>query len=432
VFEVLHVKVDPVFDGPGPSLAKLESAEVAAFAYVAAKPAPLFHGLSNGNSYGLHFLSVPLPMGKVPAYLPRQLTAADYPGLVGDDGPILTIGVNTVMVAANLLPGGERYRGVSDFVDVFFAQLPQLQKPPHHPKWKEVNPAAEFPGWKRFAPAAAWLGRQAAGGGAGDAAAGQKLAALVTSAAAKGLLPGDTVLEMVALPGGTFEMGSTDDPSEEPVHRVTIAPFSIARYPVTRRQWQQCVSARACAEIAGTGGDDAPMTNVSWDDAQSFVVWLQDVTKKRYRLPSEAEWEYAARAGTQTKYWWGNKVVRGMADCKGCGDPYDPRHVLKVANFPPNPFGLSDMAGTVAEWVADCRHKNYQGAPAVSSPWVGGDCRQHVLRGGSWQNDPSELRVSSRDFYDSGVRYGTHGFRPARSDEDTNAMSLVPRTGELR
>jgi formylglycine-generating enzyme required for sulfatase activity len=149
------------------------------------------------------------------------------------------------------------------------------------------------------------------------------------------------------------------------------------------------------------------------------------VTKDAYRLPSEAEWEYAARAGAKTRYWWGNEVVRGMADCKGCGASFDPHHTLKVGAFPPNPFGLNDMAGTVAEWVADCWHKNYHGAPEDGRPWDGGDCSQHVLRGGSWQNDPSELRAASRDAYDSGVRYLTHGFRPAHSDPSSPFAATV-------
>jgi formylglycine-generating enzyme required for sulfatase activity/class 3 adenylate cyclase len=220
--------------------------------------------------------------------------------------------------------------------------------------------------------------------------------------------------EMVSLPGGTFLMGSNEDVSEKPIHRVTIASFSIARYPVTVREWKECVAAAACADIAA-GDDNAPMANVSWDDARQFATWLNKAMNEDYRLPTEAEWEYAARGGTQTKYWWGNEPVLGMANCKGCGEPYDPRHPLKVGSFPPNPFGLHDMTGAVAEWVADCWHKDYSGAPAGNAPWIDGDCQQHVLRGGSWQNDPSYLRAASRDAYDTSVRYVTHGFRVARS-----------------
>jgi formylglycine-generating enzyme required for sulfatase activity/class 3 adenylate cyclase len=220
--------------------------------------------------------------------------------------------------------------------------------------------------------------------------------------------------EMVSLPGGAFQMGSGDDASEKPIHRVTIPPFSLARYLVTVRDWKECVAAGACAEIAA-GDDNAPMNNVSWSDAKQFVSWLAKSLNQNYRLPTEAEWEYAARGGTQTKYWWGNEVALGMANCKGCGEPYDPRRPLRVGSFPPNPFGLHDMTGAVAEWIADCWHKDYAGAPGNGSAWEETDCAKHVLRGGSWQNDASYMRAASRDSYDTSVRYVTHGFRVART-----------------
>jgi formylglycine-generating enzyme required for sulfatase activity/class 3 adenylate cyclase len=220
--------------------------------------------------------------------------------------------------------------------------------------------------------------------------------------------------QMVSLPGGSFLMGSDEDPSEKPIHRVTVKPFSIGKYPVTVGEWKACVAAGACAAIAA-GADRAPMTNLSWDDAMQYVTWLAKARNEAYRLPTEAEWEYAARGGHQTKYWWGNAVTLGMADCKGCGEPYDPRAPLPVGSFPPNPFGLYDMTGAVAEWVADCWHHNYQGAPAGGDVWEAADCSQHVLRGGSWENDPGYLRAASRDAYDGSVRYISHGFRLARS-----------------
>jgi formylglycine-generating enzyme required for sulfatase activity/TRAP-type uncharacterized transport system substrate-binding protein len=500
VLALLHVKVAPVFDDPPAALAKLKSGEVAAFAYVAAKPTALFDGL--GGADGMHFLSLPLASVPAGTYLPARLTAEDYPRLVSASAPVATIAVPMALVVTTLTPGNERYRAVEDFAQAFFDQLPRLQQAPHHPKWKEVDLAAEVPGWKRFGAADAWLQRRAVAKvrdekklfeafldsdaersgrpapsaqeknrlfeqyvrwrpDGGDAAAASAVAGTSMPATAaprpaprpaerqvaiatppapppppvsslrpaeKIRLPGGTPLEMVPLPGGTFLMGSNEDASEKPVHRVSVAPFSIARYPVTLRQWKECAAAGACAD-AGAGADDAPVTNVSWDDAQRFVAWLALVTKEPYRLPSEAEWEYAARGGTETRYWWGDEVKRGMADCKGCGAAYDPRHALKVGAFPPNPFGLNDMSGTVAEWVADCWHKNYRGAPAESAPWDGGDCEQHVLRGGSWQNDPSALRAASRDAYDGSVRYITHGFRPARSDQGTAVSAAAARQG---
>lgn len=219
---------------------------------------------------------------------------------------------------------------------------------------------------------------------------------------------------MVSLPGGVFAMGSNDDLSERPVHRVAIKAFAISKFPISVREWKQCVAAKACAYVP-SGEDDAPAANLSWADTQQFTAWLSQVTQQNYRLPSEAEWEYAARGGTETKYWWGDHVVAGMANCKGCSDPYDPRQPLRVGSFSPNPFGLYDMGGGADQWVADCWHKNYQGAPADGSPWMGGDCSSHVLRGGSWKNDPNYVRAASRNQYDTSVRYPTHGFRIARS-----------------
>ncbi len=220
--------------------------------------------------------------------------------------------------------------------------------------------------------------------------------------------------EMASVPGGVFLMGSPEDDSEKPPHRVNVQPFSLGKYPVSAGEWRDCVAAGACPAITA-GEDDAPMTNVSWDDAQLYAAWLSKQLNTSYRLPSEAEWEYAARGGAQTKYWWGNEAAMGMADCRGCGGPHQATHPLKIGSFPPNPFGLYDMTGGVAEWVADCWHKNYEGAPTDGSVWTGGDCTKHVLRGGSWQNDPSYLRAASRDAYDTAVRYLTHGFRLARS-----------------
>ena len=220
--------------------------------------------------------------------------------------------------------------------------------------------------------------------------------------------------ETIALRGGSFAMGSNDDMSERPIHQVTIKPFAIGKYPVTVREWNDCAAAKACGFVA-TGKDDAPVTNVSWSDARQYAAWLADATHKPYRLPSETEWEYAARGGTQTKYWWGEQLQSGMANCKDCTDTAAADQPLKVGNFKPNPFGLYDMGGGVDQWVEDCWHKNYQGAPADGSAWVGGDCASHVLRSGSWKNDARYVRSSNRDNYDTNVRYPTHGFRIALS-----------------
>jgi formylglycine-generating enzyme required for sulfatase activity/class 3 adenylate cyclase len=220
--------------------------------------------------------------------------------------------------------------------------------------------------------------------------------------------------EMTPLRGGTFAMGSNEDISEKPVHHVTIKPFAISKYPITVREWNECAAAKACT-IAATGKDDAPIANVSWSDAKQFVAWLAVATQKAYRLPSEAEWEYAARGDTQTKYWWGDQLQPGMANCKNCTDTAGAEQPVKVGSFKPNPFGLYDMGGGVDQWVEDCWHKTYQGAPSDGSPWSAGDCSSHVVRSGSWRNDARYVRPANRDSYDTDVRYPTHGFRVALS-----------------
>jgi formylglycine-generating enzyme required for sulfatase activity len=215
---------------------------------------------------------------------------------------------------------------------------------------------------------------------------------------------------MIPIAGGTFAMGSNDDPSEKPIHRVTIKPFSISKFPITVREWNECVAAKVCSD-ATTGKDDAPAANLSWNDAQEFVAWLSRLGGKQFRLPTEAEWEYAARAGTQTRYWWGDQLQSDMANCKGCSGLYESTQPLKVGSFKPNPFGLHDMGGSVGQWVEDCWHKDYQGAPIDGSAWIERNCAARVMRSGSWKNDPSYIRPASRDRYDTGVRYPTHGFR---------------------
>jgi formylglycine-generating enzyme required for sulfatase activity/class 3 adenylate cyclase len=218
--------------------------------------------------------------------------------------------------------------------------------------------------------------------------------------------------EMVTLRGGSFTMGSNDDATERPIRQVTVKPFAISKYPVSVREWNECAAAKACAFVA-PGSGDAPVTNVSWSDAKQYVGWLAGATGKAYRLPSEAEWEYAARGGTQTKYWWGDQVQSGMANCKNCADTAAAEQPLKVGSFKPNPFGLYDMGGSVDQWVEDCWHRTYQGAPTDGSSWVESDCTSHVLRSGSWRNDARYARPSNRDSYDTNVRYPTHGFRIA-------------------
>ena len=221
---------------------------------------------------------------------------------------------------------------------------------------------------------------------------------------------------MSPLRGGSFGMGSNEEGSEKPVHQVTVKPFAIGKFPVSIREWNECAAAKACGFMA-TGKDEAPVTNVSWTDAKQYVAWLAQASRKPYRLPTEAEWEYAARGGTQTKYWWGDQFQPGMANCKNCADIAAAEQPIKVGSFGANPFGLYDMGGGVDQWVEDCWHKNYQGAPTDGSAWMESQCSSHVIRSGSWRNDGRYVRPSNRDSYDTDVRYPTHGFRVAISAE---------------
>lgn len=160
LFHLLNLHVTTTNDDDAVALARLRKGEIAALAYVAGKPAPLFRGIGAGN--GLHFLAIPLNPAVTAVYVPTRLTASDYPGLVAPDHPIDTIAVGTVLAAANLAPLSDRYRNVANFVDTFFTQFQTLLEPGHHPKWSEVNLAADLPGWRRFPPAAQWLKRNAA------------------------------------------------------------------------------------------------------------------------------------------------------------------------------------------------------------------------------------------------------------------------------
>jgi formylglycine-generating enzyme required for sulfatase activity len=168
--------------------------------------------------------------------------------------------------------------------------------------------------------------------------------------------------------------------------------------------------------------------NLSWDDAAQYTQWLRRQTGRPYRLPTEAEWEYAARSGTTSAYSWGEQVGVAKANCSGCGGSYDPQLPAPVGSFPANPWGLFDMEGGIAEWVEDCWHRNYDGAPANGTAWQAPHCASHVLRGGSWKNPPKDITVSTRNYYDTSVRYLANGARVAMAltGERTEADDLPP------
>ena len=235
-------------------------------------------------------------------------------------------------------------------------------------------------------------------------------------------LPGETFRdcdncpEMVVAPAGTFTMGSTQKPTESPPHAVTLRkPFAIARREVSFAEWDYCVAQGGCAYTPsdqGWGRGDRPAINLSWTDAKQYVAWISKQTGQSYRLPTEAEWEYSARAGAVTPYWWGKDVGSGHAKCAECGDK-TPRTV-PAGSFRPNAFGLYDTAGNAADWVEDCWNPSYKGAPADGSAWTSGDCSLRVLRGGSFLDKAAGVSSSARFRYDNDVRYYANGFRLAR------------------
>ncbi len=228
-----------------------------------------------------------------------------------------------------------------------------------------------------------------------------------------------TCPEMMVVPPGQFIMGEEGTPRAMPPHPVTIArPFAIGLNLVTFEEWDACVAEGGCGMLRlsdqGWGRGPRPVINVNWEQAAAFAAWLARKTGRPYRLPAEAEWEYAARGGTRTTYWWGDDQAWGMANCASCGSPYDDRQTAPVGSFRPNPFGLLDMAGNLTQWVADPWHATYQGAPADGSVWEqGGDPIRRVLRGGSWYNRQSYSRSAYRNGDSPMVANPKIGFRVA-------------------
>ena len=275
--------------------------------------------------------------------------------------------------------------------------------------------------------------------------------------------------EMVVIPAGTFRMGRIGDVTgrpdhEKPRHRVSVGRFALGRYEVTRAEYEAFVSAtghsdgRRCRTDDGRGnwewrwrngaswrdprfqqGDDHPVVCVSWEDAQSYVRWLSRKTGERYRLPSEAEWEYAARAGTEERWSSSDQCVHangadaslrrqyqrfeGLAFsawfCPGCGgvDCDDGMvHTAPVGSYEANAFGLFDVLGNASEWTEDCWHKNYEGAPSDGSAWTsGGDCGRRVYRGGSWSNTSLLQSPVYRENRDTNHPNSGVGFRVSRT-----------------
>ncbi len=252
---------------------------------------------------------------------------------------------------------------------------------------------------------------------------------VLTAAKEQALKPGDSFKEcaadcpeMIIVPAGSFMMGGSTN-VEQPQHTVTFAKaFAVSKYELTFADWDACVTGGGCngyrPNDQGWGRGKQPVINVNWEDAQQYVAWLSQVTGKRYRLLSEAEYEYAARAGTTTAYPWGDDIGKNNANCDGCDSKWDNQQTAPVGSFAPNKFGLYDMVGNVFEWAEDCVHKNYDGAPTNGSAWLvenGGDCSSRILRGGSWNVTPDSLRSAFRNGITTGSRYFSIGFRLGRT-----------------
>ena len=226
--------------------------------------------------------------------------------------------------------------------------------------------------------------------------------------------------EMVVIPAGRFRMGCLVDDGfcdsrASPVRDVTIAvPFALSVHELTFEDYDRSTYPNKVHD-SGWGRGRRPVINVSWDDAQEYVAWLSAQTGAEYRLPTEAEWEYAARGGTTTNYSWGNVIGVNRANCDGCGSQWDDSQPAPVGSFAPNRFGLYDMHGNVWEWLEDCESESYVRAPSDGSAWLRGDCSKRVFRGGSWNDPPDALRAEVRIMYSTGLRATSVGFRVART-----------------
>ena len=225
--------------------------------------------------------------------------------------------------------------------------------------------------------------------------------------------------QMVVVPAGKFEMG-TDKAGERGSEVRIPEPFAVGKYTVTFAEWDACAAEDGCKSNPspsdqGWGRGKQPVINVSWDDAQQYISWLNGkVPGKPYRLLSEAEWEYAARAGTQTRYYWGDAIGSNNANCDGCGSRWDNKQTAPVGSFAANDFGLHDMAGNVWQWTQDCWNDSY-GTKPNGGTLTTGDCSRRVLRGGSWNYVSQDLRSAGRGWSPADYRGLIIGFRAART-----------------
>ena len=226
---------------------------------------------------------------------------------------------------------------------------------------------------------------------------------------------------MAALKAGEFTMGKpTTIPSDNqgPAHRVTLHSYMIGVNEVTFDDYDRFVRATGyrSPDDFGWGRGRRPVVDVSWNDAMAYANWLSKQTGRRYRLPSEAEWEYAASAGERSPFWWGYQPGEGRAVCFDCGSQWDRRSTAPAASFKPSPIGLYDTAGNAMEWVSDCYHPNYDGAPADGRPWITNDCGFRIARGGAFNKPARSMGRTVRNRFDPETRLNMLGFRLARDE----------------
>jgi len=224
--------------------------------------------------------------------------------------------------------------------------------------------------------------------------------------------------QMVVIPGGRFRMGDIQGSGakwEQPVHSVFVDSFAIGRYEITFAEYDHFATAtgRKTPSDYGWGRGPRPVINVSWRDATAYTEWLSLQTGRTYRLPTEAEWEYAARADTETKYWWGNEIGSNWANCDGCGSQWDNKKTAPVGSFMANPFKLHEILGNVYEWTCSEYDNKYNGKEQRCLKEIN-DHRLGVVRGGSWYSSSRFVRTSNR--YRFPVDYRDHnvGFRVVR------------------
>ena len=224
---------------------------------------------------------------------------------------------------------------------------------------------------------------------------------------------------MIQVPDGSFAMGGATgivSADESPRHEVQISSFMVSVNEITFAEYDRFAKSTG-RKLPGSSGWDRkthPVSNVSWDNALAYVRWLSKQTGMRYRLLSEAEWEYAARGGTTASYWWGLSAGAGNAHCFDCKSDFSTSKPAKVGTYQPNSFGLFDTAGNMFEWVHDCYHRSYKDAPTDGSVWEGGDCKVRIVRGGAYRSPASSMRVENRDKFPSGRGQYNVGIRVAR------------------